>query len=179
MNIYANHWLYDYIPHNQSELSQKSCVQKITWAVFGNDDDGIFGEGPKSGRNWTEKWGGNIVGNCHAPGEISFKRFLMWQIRNPLHNFSAYVVGFKGEKNIQYTQYLHISTQEISFYKRLPKVDVFPMSDHTGIYFGLNNKRPFVSSRVNLLGLRWLEGYAGWRPFGSLGFALRLKKTVK
>ena len=181
MNIYANHWLYNYIPHNRQELSGKSCSQKILWGLFGNDDDGIFGEGPKSGTKWTERWNGKTIKKYgyHYPGPINFKRFVLWQLRNPLHNFTAYVVGFKDKKNVAYNQLMLASTGGISFYKKINRPNVFPMKNRTGIYFGLHDKKPFLSLRVNLIGVRWLESYAGWRPGGGLGLALRLKKTIK
>lgn len=181
MSIYTDHWLYHYIPHNRNELFEKSGWQQVMWAVFGNDDDGIFGEGPKSGTKWTESWSGKTIKeqNFHNPGTINFQRFVLWQLRNPLHNFTHYVVGFKEKKNVVYTQILLISTAEISFYKEISRPNVFPMRDHTGIYFGLHNRRPFLSWRVNLIGIRWLEGYSGWRPGGGLGLAFRLKKTIK
>ena len=59
-NFHADHWLYKYIPKHRDELSEKPFWQKITWALAGNDDDGIFGEGPKSGRRWMARWGGEV-----------------------------------------------------------------------------------------------------------------------
>ena len=110
---------------------------------------------------------------------INFKRFVLWQFCNPLHNFTGYVIGFKHEKNISYTQLMLISSAEISFYQEIRRPGVFPMKNHTGIYFGSHNRRPFVSSRLNLIGIRWMEAYMGWRPGGGLGLAFRLKKTIK
>src|SRR5262245_15074242 len=114
MSIYADHWLYEYIPHNRHELSEKGRWQKVMWAVFGNDDDGIFGEGPKSGTKWTESWAGQTIKpSFHNPGTISFKRFVLWQLRNPLHNLTGYVLGFKDKKDVVYTQLMLVSTAVI------------------------------------------------------------------
>ncbi|MBA3236737.1 MAG: hypothetical protein H0T62_00100 [Parachlamydiaceae bacterium] len=180
MTIYADHWLYNYIPQNQEELLKKPCWQRITWALFGNDDDGIFGEGPHSGHRWIEKWDGKINKEIKIfePGKICFTRFLSWQIRNPLHNFTAYVIGFKNAVNVSFTQLALITTKEISFYQKLRKVSVFPMNDSSGVYIGLHNNRPFISLRCKVMN-KWLESYAGWRPRGGFGLAFRLKDSIK
>lgn len=179
MSIYANHWLYRYIPCNHDQLKDRPFWQRITWGIFGNDEDGIFGEGPHSGTKWTKKWGGQTVKSIsHFPGIINFKRFILWQLRNPLHNFTAHVIGFKNKKNVSYKRIALISTDGIKGYRDIRKPPVFPMKNRTGIYLGLHNKLPFLSARVKLIG-RWLEAYSGWRPGGGFGFALRLKKHIK
>lgn len=181
MSIYADHWLYNYIPKNQNELATKPCWQKIAWGLFGNDDDGIFGEGPHSGHRWIERWGGKVdkkEAKVFEPGKICFKRFLSWQARNPLHNFTAYVIGFKKAKNISFIQLALITTKQFTFYQKLKKVNVFPMNDNSGMYLGLHNKRPFFSFRCFVI-KKWMEGYAGWRPGGGFGLACRLKNSIK
>ncbi|HEV8052838.1 MAG TPA: hypothetical protein VGP47_10120 [Parachlamydiaceae bacterium] len=180
MSIYADHWLYRYIPCNHDELKNKPCWQAITWGIFGNDDDGIFGEGPHSGTKWTGKWGGKTVKNIsHIPGTINFQRFILWQLRNPLHNFTNYVIGFKGKEDVSYKRIALISTGEIKGYEDIDKPHVFPMGERTGVYLGLHNNLPFVSARVKIIG-RWLETYSGWRPGGGFGLlALRLKTHIK
>jgi hypothetical protein len=190
-----DHWLYRIIPRHQENLTLKRPWEYITWTLFGNDNDGIFGEGPKSGTKWIQRWNGKIEkyevkeykgtiektrkvvkDDTFDPGDISFKRFVMWQLRNPLHNFTFYVIDFAAKKNLALFKLALISTKEISFFQRLKKTTPFPMGINSGIYFGLH-MLPFVSFRLNLFKWRWLEGYTGWRPNGAFGFfALRLKK---
>jgi hypothetical protein len=113
-------------------------------------------------------------------GEISLKRFLSWQLRNPLHNFTFYFIGFAAKKNIPLIQLALISTKGVSFYRRLTKeegpdkVSLFPMKENSGIYLGIH-ALPCVSFRLNLWNWKYLEGYAGWRTRGNFGLACRLK----
>jgi hypothetical protein len=171
-----DHWLYRIIPRHRESLTLKRPWEYITWALFGNDNDGIFGEGLKSDHRWSKQWQKTTKKVDEIVQEYSFKRFVMWQLRNPLHNFTFYVIGFAARKNLPLFKLALISTKEISFFQRLKKTTPFPMGINSGIYFGLH-MLPFVSFRLNLFKWRWLEGYTGWRPNGAFGFfALRLKK---
>ncbi len=54
---------------------------KIGWALFGNDEDGIYGVGTK--------WNPN--------GEQTVQRAIGWWFRNPFHNLTHHVIGIFGE----------------------------------------------------------------------------------
>ena len=56
-------------------------MNKIIWALFGNDEDGIYGAGthfnPKGFRS-------NLIA-------------IQWWLRNPFHNLTHHVIGIYGE----------------------------------------------------------------------------------
>ncbi len=59
------HWLYDIIPRHRSQIYWYDVPHWITWALFGNDDDGIFGEEPTSHFHCNETpslWKGRDLG---------------------------------------------------------------------------------------------------------------------
>jgi len=55
----------------------------LLWAIFGNDDD-----------PYPPIW--------FMTNEPQWIRTIMWYVRNPLHNFFWYVIGFKN-RNLDYT----------------------------------------------------------------------------
>ncbi len=62
-------------------------MKKIIWALFGNDDDGIYGDlnfNPSQQKTW---W-------------IAIK----WWLRNPFHNFTFYVIGLADIPESDYTR---------------------------------------------------------------------------
>jgi len=58
-------------------------MKKLLWAIFGNDDD-----------PYPPIW--------FMTNEPQWIRTIMWYVRNPLHNFFWYVIGFKN-RNLDYT----------------------------------------------------------------------------
>jgi len=51
-------------------------MKKLLWALFGNDDDGVYGD-----LNWNPNQ------------EKTIKRAILWWLRNPFHNLTFYVFG--------------------------------------------------------------------------------------
>ena len=170
----VNHWLYEIIPRHRGLLSLKRPWECLFWALCGNDDDGIFGEAEHAGQEWQQRWRG---AGC------SLQRFVWWQIRNPLHNLTFYVLGFADQDpKPPLLQLGLLSTKELRGVRWMEDRDVFPMKDNTGIYAALFVAKrfvyPFVSVRLNLFQWKLLEGYAGWRERGNFGLALRLKSAL-
>ena len=68
-------------------MSIVKLLQKIKflWIVFGNNDN-----------PYPPDW---FMPKC----EHDWLRQYMWYVRNPMHNFFFYVIGFKN-KNLDYTQ---------------------------------------------------------------------------
>lgn len=159
------HWLYDWIPVHRDDLSWTEPHKAVLWALFGNDDDGIFGEGPHSGRDWLDDWG----------SEISLKRFAAWQLRNPLHNFMFYAIGRAGTPNLPSYTILEIGGEGCHFMKRRTHGYVFPQHANC-LYVGLHGWLPFVSIRAGYGLPRRLDMYIGWRERGNFGTAFRFKK---
>lgn len=73
------HWLYDIVPRHRCQIQWYDAGHWGTWMLFGNDDDGIFGEDSKNPYKSDEP--------------ISFKKGLYWACRNPFHNFCFYTIG--------------------------------------------------------------------------------------
>lgn len=166
-----DHWLYKIVPRYFCDIKWYEIHKYILWAMAGNQEDGIFGEEISSGRPWLSQWGAKLEDNIEFhPGEITFWRFVRWQIRNPLHNFMFYVIGITWMKNISQTTVINTG--------KIPNVvpSVWPQGDE-GLAIVLRAKvLPFISFR-KVIGSRRLETYAGWRERGNFGLAFRLKKV--
>lgn len=80
-----NHPLYSVVPRHRCQIRPLDMGHWITWMLFGNDDDGLFGEGKKA--NY-----------CLDTPPSTFKA-LRWTMRNPLHNFCFYVIGSAHRTN--------------------------------------------------------------------------------
>ena len=93
-------------------------------------------------------------------------RVLCWHLRNPLHNFNNYVIGFKNEEF--YTAYT-------------PDENLW--HDKWVIGGGWGEMRHWVPSRYKAYkfwcyrGKTW-EGYFGWDQRGAFGMALRSAHSV-
>lgn len=139
------YWLYKIIPRN---ILTSRIWQLPFWTIWGNDDDGIYGEQTTAG-DWTKL-------------PIGFRRFVAWQLRNPLHNFTFYIIGFAWRAKLQKP------VRKILYLKGHPSPDmVFPFLGQ-GFSVQTYDNFPLISFRTSLL-----EGYIGWRERGNLGMKLR------
>ena len=77
-----------------------------------------------------------------------------WFIRNPLHNFTFYVIGFADRKIITSEGVWPKNNKKILF--------TFRKIDSSSI------KLPFFSFK-----LKRIKGYIGWRERGNFGVELR------
>ncbi len=153
------HWLYDYIPRHRSQLVWYDLGHWFLWGLFGNDDDGIFGEGPQAHY-------------CIADPP-SLKKALKWQGRNPLHNFCFYVIGSANRENSELTL-LEITPCHLLLFKYEPIAHtVFP-SKNSCFYLGLHGCKPFISFRFRWCQTRSSDFYIGWRERGNFGIKTRV-----
>ena len=83
------HWLYTIIPAHRSQIAWYDAPHWVLWGLFGNDDDGLFGER-------------RISPYC-IEEENTFRKALRMSIRNPLHNFTFYVIGQANRINDELT----------------------------------------------------------------------------
>lgn len=72
-------WLYSIVPASKPKIYSPLIV---TWALFGNDEDGICGE-----RSLVETFKG---------GPVNLAQFLRWTFRNPFHNLFFHVLAWPG-----------------------------------------------------------------------------------
>lgn len=61
-------------------------IRKITWALFGNDEDGIYGT-----RKWQiDNWGLDLPPYWFVA--------IFWWLRNPFHNLFWHVLNWPNDK---------------------------------------------------------------------------------
>lgn len=149
-----NHWLYRCIPKKRNHICWYDAVGWGTWMLFGNDDDGIFGEA-------TE-----IPFKMGAPADIA--KATAWWIRNPLHNFCFYVIGTAHRQNSEVT-ILKIASNQLCFFHYRNHASTVFASEQTCFYIALHGGKPFVSLRIAYNDKYRSDFYIGWRCRGNFG----------
>lgn len=144
--------LYNYVPGSKSEVDKKSLVSWLSWSFLGNDDDGLYGEKPTAGE-WT----------CEKIGP---KRAFMWWVRNPMHNFTFYVIGSAYKKNSEFV-ILKFSEEGGEFLKYHKEARTVFAGSGTSFFLGFHGWKPFISLRLDYG--RRLDFYFGWRERGNFG----------
>ncbi len=122
----------------------------VLWALFGNDLDGIDADSPQA-REWRPDL---RVG--------SWRRRVLWWLRNPLHNLLWHVLGVVDRQ----TQQRPVGYPR---WGRFPEANLPPA--------GFTWNLAVIEARVPLpfAGLRigTVEVYLGWRERGNFGGAFR------
>lgn len=142
-------WLYKLVPASRADVT---ILTAIPWALFGNDEGGVFGE-----RDPYH----TVLGN---PVSYTLAGFAKWWIRNPFHNLFWTVLKWDAGDNARILYARNANGSRWWF--RAPQRTWYADSPEPQILVRLN--APFISYR----GSKW-ELYAGWRINGSLGFACR------
>lgn len=163
---YLAHPLYSIIPRHRSQIYWYDVGHWLTWAAFGNDDDGIFGE---------EK---TAFYKMDKPPSLA--KAFQWALRNPFHNFCFYVIGSAHRPN---SEWILISLSETKCesltYHPLAKQN-FSAHDESGLLLALHGGKPFISFRFCHSNGRKSEFYLGWRERGNFGAKCHLwKQEVK
>lgn len=107
----------------------------VLWKIFGNNDD------------WPPP-------DWYMPGERERKRKLYWLMRNPLHNFTFYIIGVAGKPFVRTGKFSQ---------------DVF--NPDGGWNLAVTAYKWFRLPFVSYLG-RSVKFYIGWRERGNFGFKL-------
>ena len=120
-------------------------IKNIIWAIFGNDDD------PNPPADYRPEW-------------PEWRRRLYWYARNPLHNFTFYVIGL-SDKPFE---------RLVLYPKGAPVYLVF--RPEGGWYVAVVRYKwlrlPFVSYQ----GAGFIKKfYLGWRERGNLGAKLTIR----
>ena len=151
--IAENHSLYSIVPRHRAQLAWYDLPRWTTWALIGNDDDGIFGEGG------TKPYSTNIT----------WQTFFSWSARNPLHNLDFYVLGSAGWKSHFSRNIARLDATGIHFGGHSTRV--FGEGRRAAI-LAFHDYKPFFSWNIGY-GSRQFEGYIGWRPNGAFGIKFR------
>jgi len=151
------HPLYKIVPRHRCQLVWYDLGHWATWALLGNDDDGIFGEGA------------NDHFNSIKPSASSA---CAWWLRNPLHNFTFYLIGSAHRKNSE-IDLLRLTPYHCSFgCRRYPGKTLFACKRHSGLYIALHGGKPFISLRLFHCKHRKSDFYFGWRERGNFGIKI-------
>lgn len=160
----ADHWLYHLVPRHRVQIRTLDLGHWLSWSLLGNDDDGIFGEGPKA---------------RYKPDQpASLKKAIFWVCRNPFHNFTFYVIGSAERENSEVT-FLRLSAEQTEFFTYKPVGNVTFGGQGTSFYFGLHGWKPFASLRLAYSPTWQSEFYLGWRHRGNFGAKCTLLKKSK
>ncbi|MFN4173668.1 MAG: hypothetical protein ACK4HV_00995, partial [Parachlamydiaceae bacterium] len=141
-----------------SEIESSDLKSKCLWALFGNEDDGIYGEDA------------NFLPN--EPNDE--KKARKWWIRNPMHNFCFYVIGSADKVNDEITL-LKISKKGFDSLSYKPVGDTVFADKGTSLFIALHGKKPFISLRLGSEN-RSFDFYMGWRERGNFGLKCRMRK---
>lgn len=153
----VEHWLYGYVPRSWSEVQghgPRGAWRLVMWALFGNEEDGLFGEGTGS---WWKLYGPTPT----------FMLAVRWWLRNPAANLFKIVLQWRRPRMRVLYQWSALTGSawwiEREQEKWLPPYDIpYPQITIALIPPGLAYR--------SILGL---EGYALWHSDGWFGFAIR------
>ncbi len=144
----SQHWLYRLIPRERASIRWYEVGKWPLWMLFGNDDDGIFGE--RSGMPAYENRSAS-VGTA-----------IRWWLRNPLHNFCFYVIGTADQAN---------SRRILCQWSRREKRVLEP---NPCFLVALHGGKPFICIRWPYNAKRKGELYIGWRERGNFGIKCQI-----
>ena len=157
------HWLYSFVPRHRHQLYWCDLGHWTTWALFGNDDDGIFGEGC-----------------AYQPRTSpSFCKALSWGIRNPLHNFCFYVIGSAHTVNSRVTL-VRLGDASFEAFRYYPHPCPLYGGEGTSFLFALHGWKPFISFKLAFSESSEGQFYLGWRERGNFGLKFHpfVKRSV-
>ncbi len=151
--------IYNYVPRKREQLKPLD-LRWLSWCLVGNEDDGIFGE---------------YAGKAPYSTNINFGTFCSWSIlRNPTHNFDAYVIGSSAWKRHYNYSVIGIGGQKpVRFCSNAAK---WPKQDEPFFDMGFNDFKPYLKFNP------WISDlFFGWRNSGSFEIKVRvdLKKPKK
>ncbi|MCB1136558.1 MAG: hypothetical protein KDK78_09840 [Chlamydiia bacterium] len=153
----AQHWLYSVVPRHRCQIRWYDLGHWTTWALFGNDDDGLFGEEPSA----------DFKPSCCPTTGVAGQ----WALRNPLHNMFFYVLGTAYCTHHSELALLELSPECVHFLCHRCCAETVFSGDCNGLFIGLHGGLPFVSLHFDY-GRRF-EFYFGWRERGNLGIKFR------
>lgn len=157
------HPLYHIIPRHRSQIRPYDLGHWTTWLLFGNDDDGIFGEGP------------NAKYRLDAP--ISCSKALRWTCRNPLHNFCFYAIGSAYKPQSEFAL-IKMEYGSLGFFKYRKKAEG-NFRKGTFFFLGFHGWKPYIFLRLLYSQKYKGQWYLGWRERGNFGIMFLPFTTIK
>jgi hypothetical protein len=152
----SHHWLYQFVPRHRCQIRCYDLFHWTTWMLFGNDDNGVFGE--STSRPYKLYYKNN------------FPKAVQWWVRNPLHNFTNYTIGSRHGENGEFTL-LNLNPHKFQccHYEKVASHN-YGCRKCSSFFAGFHGGKPFLSLRI-LYPWQWkTEIYLGWRKGGSFGF---------
>jgi|GEM_PF-1694680 len=153
----SSHPVYSFVPRHRDQVAWYDLGHLTTWAIFGNDDGGLFNEAKAK--------------RAKRPVVISWQEALRCFCRNPFHNFSFYVIGQKGTPQSEFTLFA-IRDGKMELWKTRKKGSTFPNRDRSSFFLGFHGYKPFISCRVLYGESSRSDFYIGWREKGNFGLKL-------
>ena len=146
-------WLDKIIPSSRPKFYDPRI---ITWALFGNDEVGIYGER-------SETW------HKEHP-ELSFKTWFLWWKRNPSCNLFTYVLNWPHkQQRVLFSWGAKGEREGWKFWYLRPAGIWQEPTDVPFNQITYSVWPPDVDFRA-----KWVEGYFGWHGFnGKFGIAFR------
>lgn len=154
-----SHWLYAVVPRHSSQIHWYDAGHWLSWSLFGNDDDGIFGE------------------ECDYKPDLSIgiAKASHWYLRNPFHNFCFYVIGSASRDNPEFLL-LKLTNQGVDGWHYNSPSNFG--NKGTSFMTALHGGKPFISLRIAWTPNKISEFYLGWRERGNFGAkCILLKKN--
>ncbi len=153
--------LYQMIPRHRYQPRWYALGHWTAWILFGNDDDGIFGEGGgKAYRPWQPN---------------TFGKAVRWWTRNPFHNLTHYGIGSADRVNSELTLF-NCCCRGICILHYDPIAKKNFGCKRSSFFMALHGGKPFISLRLCYPNNYRSEFYIGWRKHGAFGFKCNLLK---
>ncbi|VVB80153.1 Uncharacterised protein [uncultured archaeon] len=148
------HFLYRVVPLSSEQIKPYDVGHWITWNLFGNENNGIFGE------------------DCKKPysSNINTWTFLRWQARNPASNLCKYTLGKRTEERNGFA-ILRANDKFLVLHK--DKDPCIFSSTKASFNLSLNHCKPFLAFKFPVFPNRRFDFYFGWRPDNTFGMKLR------
>jgi hypothetical protein len=149
--------IYNYVPRKSEQLRPLD-IRWITWALAGNQDDGIFGE---------------YAGKKPYSTNINFRAYVSWSIlRNPLHNFDFYVIGSAAwKRHYDYSLFSVGGKQPARAFTNAARREA---GDRPFFDLGFNDFKPYLKLDPWVADL-----FFGWRWNGSFEIKIRADRPRK
>jgi hypothetical protein len=156
-SVATPHPLYQIIPRHRSQIACHDVGRWALWVLFGNDDDGVFGE----------------RASFRPELDASLTKALLWMLRNPLHNFCFYVIGSADCVNSAW-KLLEITPEGTKTLDYQAEADTVFAGKRSSLLLALHGGKPFVSCCVAWSSTHQSKFYLGWRCRGNFGLKCNL-----